>query len=118
MMFLATGHSFRSLYFEFCFGRKTISDIIWETCNVLWFVLKDKVMPQPQKEDWLRIAEENFPNCIGALDGKHVRLVKPELSGSNFFNYKNYCSIVLLALVDTNYCFVTVDVGSYGRTAD
>ncbi|KAJ8928427.1 hypothetical protein NQ314_019016 [Rhamnusium bicolor] len=63
MMFLVTGHSFRSLYFEFRLGRKAISDIIWETCNVLiWFVLKDKVMPQPQKEDWLRIAEEYEKN--------------------------------------------------------
>lgn len=80
-------------------------------------------MSQPKKEDWERIAIEfesraNFPNCIGALDGKHIRVVNPDGSGSQFFNYKNYFSLVILALVDANYCFTIVDVGHYGRSND
>lgn len=68
-------------------------------------------MSKPKKEDWERIAIEfesraNFPNCIGALDGKHIRVVNSDGSGSQFFNYKHYFSLViLLALVDANYCF-------------
>nr|CAI5866954.1 unnamed protein product [Callosobruchus analis] len=85
--------------------------------------MKDKVMPEPSGADWIRIADEfenraNFPNCIGALDGKHVRLVKPDHSGSQFYNYKNYCSLVLLGVADVNYCFITIDVGPYGKSAD
>nr|CAI5831532.1 unnamed protein product [Callosobruchus analis] len=85
--------------------------------------MKDKVMPEPSRADWIRIADEfenraNFPNCIGALDGKHVRLVKPDHSGSQFYNYKNYCSLVLLGAADANYCFITIDVGAYGKSAD
>nr|CAI5831533.1 unnamed protein product [Callosobruchus analis] len=80
-------------------------------------------MPEPSRADWIRIADEfenraNFPNCIGALDGKHVRLVKPDHSGSQFYNYKNYCSLVLLGAADANYCFITIDVGAYGKSAD
>lgn len=60
----------------------------------------------------------NFPNVIGCIDGKHVRIRCPSNSGSLFFNYKEYFSIVLLALVDANCKFIAIDVGSFGREGD
>lgn len=39
-------------------------------------------------------------------------------SGTEFFNYKNFFSVVLMGVVDANYCFIFVDCGCQGRLSD
>ena len=80
-------------------------------------------MPEPTVEMWLDMAEKfytqtNFPNCIGAVDGKHIRCINPIKGGSNFINYKKYFSIVLIAVADANLNFIAIDVGAYGKEGD
>ncbi|XP_044133682.1 protein ALP1-like [Bufo gargarizans] len=123
LRYLATGQSLTSLHYAFQIGKSTASVIVRETCSTIWQVLHAVVMGQPNKEEWMKIADTfqntcNFPNCVGAIDGKHIRVLKPMRSGSQFFNYKKYFSFVLFAVCDANYSFRYIDVGSYGSSSD
>ncbi|PIO35237.1 hypothetical protein AB205_0055390, partial [Aquarana catesbeiana] len=117
LRYLATGNSFASLHYEYKLGKSMVSTIVRNTCIAIWEVLRDVVMRKPNKEEWNTKAELfwercNFPNCVGAIDGKHIRIVRPVGSGSKFFNYKKYFSFVLLAVADANYSFTYIDIGS------
>ncbi|XP_073430082.1 NAD-dependent protein deacetylase sirtuin-3, mitochondrial isoform X1 [Dendrobates tinctorius] len=121
--FLATGESLSSLHFQYRLGISTLSGIVADTCRALWDVLCPEFLPLPTAEKWLQISEKfwavcNFPNCLGAVDGKHIRITKPARSGSEYYNYKKYFSTVLMAIADADCRFVAVDIGAFGRGND
>ncbi|XP_063043748.1 uncharacterized protein LOC134438093 [Engraulis encrasicolus] len=123
LRFLSTGDSYSTIANSFRLGKSTVGKIIVEACEVLWEQLVGNCMPQPTEDLWRGVASGfqkrwNFPNCIGAIDGKHVLIKKPAKSGSLYYNYKGFYSVVLLALVDHNCNFIAVDVGGYGSNSD
>jgi hypothetical protein len=73
------------------------------------------LLQEKAKEFWKQC---NFPNCIPAIDGKHIRIFCPFKTGSLLYNYKDILSIVLLAFFDANYKFIVVDIGSFGKEGD
>lgn len=98
--YLASGMNFRDLEFNFQMARNTIGVIVKETCETIWEALQHQDMPSPNQEIWLEKSLEfkqftDYPNCIGSVDGKHVRIQCPPNSGSECFNYKKYLMTLL-----------------------
>ena len=120
LRYLATGETFESLMYQFRIHKITISQIMQEVCSVIYKVLQPDYMKLPSSSQKQKaIADEgyhrqNFPNCFGAADGKYIAILKPKHSGSDFYNYKRFCSVVLLAFVDYDYLFLAADVGGQG----
>jgi hypothetical protein len=70
-------------------------------CNSLWDLLKDAFLPQLTEDKWREIGNgfqkfSHFPHCLGAVDGKHIRVKRFPRSGSMNLNYKGNFSIVLI----------------------
>ncbi|KAI2645830.1 Protein ANTAGONIST OF LIKE HETEROCHROMATIN PROTEIN 1 [Labeo rohita] len=115
---LATGESFTSLAFQYRLGIGTFSESVHLTCRAIEQQMMASQFPRPTEDMWRAIALKvwekwNFPNCLGAINGKHITIVSPAHSGSLFFNYKRSFSIVLLALTDADYRFTFVQTVLY-----
>lgn len=111
------------LHIEYRIGLSTISAIVREVCGAIWKTMRHICFPELTEEVFVKSAQQfemktQFPLCAAAIDGKHIRTIKPKDSGSLNFNYKNYFSTILLAMCDADYKFLYIDVGSYGKSSD
>ena len=124
LRFLATGHSYKSLSYGFRVAPNTIVSIVPEVCQAIYDEYHEDAIKCPSTpEEWKEVAKGfsekwNFHHVCGALDGKHVRILAPPGSGSVYYNYKSYFSIIMLALVDADYKFMYLNVGTPGADSD
>ncbi|XP_025113621.1 putative nuclease HARBI1 [Pomacea canaliculata] len=122
LRYLGSGNSFADLAFLFRIPGNTIHKIVMDTCAALYRILRVDFLKVPSTEaEWQQISLEfaqrwNLPNCIGAIDGKHVAIRSP--GGSTHYNYLKFHSIILLAVVDAKYRFLYFNVGANGRAGD
>ncbi|KAF0039337.1 hypothetical protein F2P81_007572 [Scophthalmus maximus] len=121
--YLASGDSLISLAFNYRLCHTTVMNSVHMVCAAIEKVMMQTFLPRSTEDTWKEVAQRfwekwNFPNCLGAIDGKHIVIQAPPLSGSLYFNYKKTFSIVLLALVDADYRFRCIQVGDFGRRSD
>ena len=119
---LSTGESYTSLQYQWRVGRTTICKFVPQVCKAILKEFQQEYLVCPtDPEDWKKIEERfrnrwNVPHAVGALHGKHIAIKKPKKSGSEYFSYKGYFSLVLLALVDADYKFLWVNTGASGSS--
>lgn len=109
---------------SFKIGTSTANSLLNEVCRALNEVLWDEMVKFPRtKEERENNCKEfenrwQFPNTIGALDGTHVPILAPPEHAADYFNYKHYHSMVILAMVDAKYQFIYANVGRPGGVND
>lgn len=124
LRYLATGESFKSLSYQFRISLAAVSYIIKGCCRAINERLQHIFIKVPDSSaKWQQISEKfeqrwNYPHALGAIDGKHVRIVKPDNGGSYYYNYKHTHSIILLAIAGPDYECLYADIGSNGRVND
>jgi len=72
---------------------------------------------------WVNTANDfhrrtQFPNCMCAVDAKHVRIWMPSGSRALFYNYKHFFSVLLLGLADADCCFITLVIVATAKSGD
>ena len=111
---LVSGTKYSDMQYGWRVPENTLSVVVREVCQAICDEYADEVMTAPSNPDaWRQLAcgfykRWNFPHCVAAIDGKHVAIRKPPLSGSLYYNYKGFFSIILLAIVDSDYKFAGV----------
>jgi hypothetical protein len=63
-------------------------------------------------------AASQFPNVLGAIDGKHIRIVAPHNHPQVYINRKKFHSIVLQGICASNLQFLHVVAGLPGSVHD
>lgn len=124
LRYFAGGDMYMSLEYSWFIAHNTISVVVKEVAEAIIAEFGEEYLSPPSTpEGWKKISDHfqsrwNFPHCIGALDGKHVAIDKPKNSCSEYYNYKKFFSVILMALVDADYKFIWVEAGCNGSCSD
>jgi len=110
-------------------GASTVQEIVTQVCRLivehLWEECVMKHMPCTEQEFKQKMKEMNdkwqFPFCWAAIDGCHIPIKCPPTGAASckeYHNFKNFYSVVLMAMVDSRYRFIWGSCGFPGNSHD
>ncbi|KAJ8727411.1 hypothetical protein PYW07_001530 [Mythimna separata] len=95
---------------------------VTDALNVREVLLKYIKFPksQQERENIMKgfMEKFGFPGIIGCIDGTHVALIRPIDHEEAFFNRKNYHSLNVLIICDSNLSILHVDASFGGAAHD
>ena len=103
---LATGDVYKSQAYGFWVVPITIVSVVPEVCKAIYDHYHKTAFKCPTtKEEWKEVAQTSGTSITaGCIDGKHVRMQAPPQSGSLFYNYKGFYSIIILSQLQACGC--------------
>ena len=122
---LATNIEYRTLAGLFGLGRSTVGKIVVETCHAIATHLFSIYVFIPSGEKLKEVVDGfeefwGFPQVAGAIDGTHIPIIRPDESASDYYDRKEYYSIIMQGLVD--HCGLFMDactcIGWPGKAHD
>ena len=121
---LGSSSELRTIGNLFGIGKSTAAGILHDFCQVLVDLLFYRMIrfPSTQQEIEETIngfnSKSGYPMCVGSLDGTHISVKAPIGYEMDYYNYKKFHSVVMLATVNSNLEFTYVNVGAPGRCND
>jgi len=120
---LATNIEYRTLSGLFGIGRSTVCEIVNDTCQQIVLNLLPKYVKIPQGDRLKEVVDgfevtKGFPQAVGAIDGTHIPIIRPEQNPADYYNRKGYYSILMQALVDFRGIFMDICIGWPGKVHD
>ena len=86
-----------------------------QVCQSILAEYQDEYLGRPDSpDDWKRVKEKfktrwNVSHAVATIDRKHIPMKKQKETGSDYYNYKGFFSLVLLV-----HRFLWIDCGSSG----
>jgi hypothetical protein len=122
LTYFATGAPLAVIANNYSCGLSTVRNIVLEVSNIIFNMFDIKGLPDtPDGLKKLSLEFEQmggFPNVVGCIDGSHIPIMKPNAYGAEYFCYKKFFSIVLLAICDHKKRFLSFSVGYPGKFSD
>ena len=81
-----------SLVYRFRLAPSTICSLVPEVYQAIYDEYHQELIKCPASpKEWKQVAQGfannwDFHNCVGAVDGKHVNIQAPPISGSLYYN--------------------------------
>ncbi|CAF2068136.1 unnamed protein product [Rotaria magnacalcarata] len=121
---LGSESELRTIGHLFGIGKSTAGEILHEFCATVVDSFFYRLVKFPVTNEEIKRTVDGFlnkfdyPMCLGALDGTHISIKPPQGLELDYYNYKKFHSIIMLATVDSNLLFTYVNVGAPGRCND
>ena len=120
---LATGNSYRSTGLVFGVGRCTALNLKDEFCSVLLMSANDFIKFSKGEAETRRAIQafqeiSFFPQVVGAIDGSHIPVITSKNDPNDYYNRKQFHSIVLQGVAGADGRFIHVSTGYAGSIHD
>ena len=123
LWYMASQDKYSSIANRFNFSKSTACVAIRRLLTFLADHLLDKLIVWPsdaaqQQSSALYEETKGFPGVIGMVDGTHIPIRKPKDRGIDYYNRKDFYSVVLQAVVNDKLEFIDIYTGWPGKVHD
>lgn len=91
-------------------GRSTVGALLREFCDAVIEEMSQLIQFPKSEQEKAEIAQNffdkwQFYDCFGSIDGVHIPILPPQENAPDYYCYKSFHSINILAMSDDKYCY-------------
>lgn len=123
LWFMSSQDKYASIADRFGMSESTASCAIRNLLTFIHDNLLKRVIVWPTIAEQQEIKDmynalKGFPGVVGMIDGTHIPITKPSERGVDYYNRKDFYSVILRAVVREDIRFIDVFAGYPGKVHD